>query len=148
MLGLRCPEGSIVKIFSPPCIKSTRCFRVVVIPSSNCLEYSLQENCLDWIMFILFGLNVICFGNMLPTFVLYTLMCRKYIGRPFTVKNSPWTKRDISLGPCLEKMKPRSCQVLCSKNTLKVHETWFAISCSYVFLIKVTFVYYMCGYGR
>ena len=73
-----------MKIFSPPpCIRSTRCFRVVVIPSSNCLEYSLQEYYLGWIMFILFALNVICFGNMLPTFVLYTLMCRKYIGRPW-----------------------------------------------------------------
>ena len=37
---------------------------------------------------------------------------------------------------CLEKMTPRSCQVLCSKNTLKVHETWLAIYCSYIFLIK------------
>ena len=81
----------------------------------NPISYSLQENCLGWIIFILFGLNVVCFGNMLPTFVLCTLMCRKYIGRPFTVKNSPWTKRDISLGPCLEKMTPRLCQVLCSK---------------------------------
>ena len=31
----------------------------------------------------------------------------KYIGKPFTVKNSPWKKRDISLGPCLEKMTAR-----------------------------------------
>ena len=67
----------------------------------------------------------------------------KYIGKPFTVKNSPWKKRDISLGPCLEKMTARYGRLLCSKHTLKVDETWFPISCSYVFLIKVTFVYYM-----
>ena len=27
--------------------------------------------------------------------------------KPFTVKNSPWKKRNISLGPCLEKMTAR-----------------------------------------
>ena len=37
---------------------------------------------------------------------------------------------------------------LYSKHTLKVHKTWLHISCSYVFLIKVSFVYYMCDYGR
>ena len=41
-----------------------------------------------------------------PTFVLHTLMCLKSIGRPFTVENLPWKKRDILLGPCLD--QPRS----------------------------------------
>ena len=96
-----CPEGTIVKIFSPPpppCIKSTHCFRVVCIRGSN-----IRCKKIIWVglCFILFGLNVICFGIMLPTFVLYTLMGLKYIGKPFTVKNSPWKKRDILLGPCL-----------------------------------------------
>ena len=41
------------------------------------------------------------FYHVTPTFVLHTLMCPKSIGRPFTVENLPWKKRDILLGPCL-----------------------------------------------
>ena len=44
---------------------------------------------------------------MFLTFVLYTLMCLTYIGRPLlTVKIPLWQKRDILLGPCLENMTP------------------------------------------
>ena len=38
------------------------------------------------------------------TFELHTLMYLKSIGRPFTVENLPWKKRDILLGPCLDNM--------------------------------------------
>ena len=44
------------------------------------------------------------FYIVMPTFVLHTLMCLKSIGRPFTVANLPWTKRDILPGPCLDNM--------------------------------------------
>ena len=44
------------------------------------------------------------FYIVMPTFVLHTLMCLKSIGRPFTVANLPWMKRDILLGPCLDNM--------------------------------------------
>ena len=44
------------------------------------------------------------FYIVMPTFVLHTLMCLKSIGRPFTVANLPWKKRDILLGPCLDNM--------------------------------------------
>ena len=40
----------------------------------------------------------------MPTFALHTLMCLKSIGRPFTVANLPWKKRDILLGSCLDNM--------------------------------------------
>ena len=72
-------------------------------------------------------------------------MCRlTYIGRPFTVKNAPWKKRDILLGPCLDNMTPEEYQLLSSsKHLLKVDETWLPIFYSYVFVIKMTFMYYM-----
>ena len=47
------------------------------------------------------------FGVILPTYVLHTLMCLKYISKLFTVKNPPWKKRDILLRPCLDNMAPR-----------------------------------------
>ena len=77
-----------------------------------------------------------------PTFVLRTLMCLKSIGSPFTMENLQWKKRDILLGPCLDNM------TLSSKHTLKVDETRLPIFYSYVFKIKVTFLNYMCGFGR
>ena len=84
---------------------------------------------------------------MTPTFVLHTLMYLKSIGRPFTVENLPWKKRDILLGPCLDNMTA-GYQILSSKHTLKVDETRLPIFYSYVFKIKVTFLNYMCGFGR
>ena len=83
-----------------------------------------------------------------PTFVLHTLMCLKSIGRPFTVENLPWKKRDILLGPCLDSMTAGQYQILSSKDTLKVDEARLPIFYSYVFTIKVTFLNYMCGFGR
>ena len=65
------------------------------------MEYSLQENFLGGYCVIFFGNNVY-FYILYSTFVLHTLMCLKFIGRPFTVENSPGKKRDILLGPCLD----------------------------------------------
>ena len=93
--------------YPPPCIRSTSCFRVFYITTLNCFEYSLQESYFGWIMCHLFGLNVIYFGIMSPTFLLYTVMCLIDVGRPFTVKNPPLKKRDILLGPCLDNMTAR-----------------------------------------
>ena len=44
---------------------------------------------------------------VMPTFVLYTLMCLKSNGRPFTVENLPWEKRDVLPGPCLDNITLR-----------------------------------------
>ena len=38
--------------------------------------------------------------------------------------------------------------ILSSKHTLKVDETRLPIFYSYVFVIEVTFLHYMCGFGR
>ena len=84
----------------------------------------------------------------MPTFVLYTMMCLKYIDRPCTVENLPWKKRDILPGPCLDNLTLREYQLLSSKHTLNVDETWLFIFDSYVIVIKVRFLYYMYGYGR
>ena len=80
--------------------------------------------------------------------VLYTIMFLTCIGRPFTVKNSPWKKREILLRPCLDNMTAGQYQILSSKHTLKVDETRLPIFYSYVFVIEVTFLHYMCGFGR
>ena len=44
------------------------------------------------------------FYIVMPTFVLHILTCLKSIGRPFTVANLLWKKREILLGPCLDNM--------------------------------------------
>ena len=76
-------------------------------------------------------------------------MCLKSIGRPFTVENLPWKKRDILLGPCLDNMTAGCHQMLSSKHTLKVDETrLLPIFYSHVFVIEVTFLNYMCGFRR
>ena len=75
-------------------------------------------------------------------------MCLKSIGSPFAVENLPWKKRDILLGPCLDNMTAGKYQMLSSKHTLKVDETRLPTFYSYVFVIEVTFVHYMCGFGR
>ena len=123
MLGWLSPEGRMEKYSAPPPPLH------LVHAFFSCrlhwrFKYSLQENYLGWIMSI-----------MLPMFALYTLIGLKYIGKLFTVKNSPWDKRAISLDPCFEKMTTRLGRLLFSKQTLKVDETWLPISCSYVFLI-------------
>ena len=68
-----------------PCIKSTQCFRVVCIRRSNIRHKKIIRG---GYCFILFVLNVIYFGIMLPTFLLYTVLGLKYIGKPFTARNS------------------------------------------------------------
>ena len=84
MLGLLCPECSIVKTSPPPALGPRVCIRVFFV------SFSLVKN--------------LYFYTVMSTFVLHTLMCLKSIGRPFTVENLPLKKRNILLGPCLDNM--------------------------------------------
>ena len=53
-----------------------------------------------WVNIVSFSLvKDLYFYLVTPTFVLHTSMCLKSIGRPFTVENLPWKKRDILLRP-------------------------------------------------
>ena len=88
------------------------------------------------------------FHTVMSTFVLHTLISLKSIGRPFTVENLPWKKRNILLGPGLDNMTAGLYKILSSKHTLKVDETRLPIFYSYVFVIEVTFLNYMCGFRR
>ena len=103
MLGLLCGEGSIVKIFSPPAL--------IHALFSCCLhkkfKYSLQENCLGWIMFNF------CWFKRYIFWYYVAYVCIVYIDgfkvhykviyyEKFTVEET----RHFSW-PCLEKMKPR-----------------------------------------
>ena len=69
MLGLLCPECSIVKVFTPPpALRSCVCICAFYKTTLNCLEYSLQEKCLGWI-----SCHFLCQKN------LYFLYCDVYI---------------------------------------------------------------------
>ena len=50
MLGLLCPEGSIMKIFTPPALGPRVDF--VCFTTLNCFQYSLQENCLGELIYM------------------------------------------------------------------------------------------------
>ena len=105
MLGWLCPECSIVKIFSPPpCIRSTRLYSCVLQNKFKLLGIFAARK-MFWVDIVSFSLvQNLYFYIVMPTFVLHTLMCLKSIGRPFTVANLPWKKRNILLGPCLDNM--------------------------------------------
>ena len=58
-----------------------------------------------WVDIVPFSLvKNLYFYIVMPMFVLHTLVWLKSIGRQFIVANSPWMKRDILLGPCLDNM--------------------------------------------
>ena len=86
-----CPEGIFVKVFNPPALGPRVDFVYFTITALNCFEYSLQENCLGWIIWHFWAKMVPNLAFTLATFVLYTLMCLTCISRPFTVKNPPFS---------------------------------------------------------
>ena len=92
-----CPEGSFVKVFNPTAL----CPRVDFVY----LHYNFK---LLWIFAArkLFGVDNMAFWGWNDTmFYFYVAyVCLTCIGRPFAVKNSPWKKRDILLGPCSDNM--------------------------------------------
>ena len=61
-----------------------------------------MRQCMGYASFSL--VKNVYFYIVMPTFVLHILMCLRFVGRPFTVENSPGNKRDILLGPCLDNM--------------------------------------------
>ena len=104
MLGLLCPECSIVKIFNPPPALGPRVVFVYFAKQLQLLGIFAARK-MFWVDIVSFSLvKNLYFYLVTPTFVLHTLMCLKFIGRPFTVENLPWKKRDILLGPCLDNM--------------------------------------------
>ena len=103
MLGLLCPECSIVKI-SPP-LHLVHAFVFVYFAKQLQLLGIFAARQMFWVDIVSFSLvKHLYFYLVTPTFVLHTLMCLKSIGRPFTVEHLPWKKRDILLGLCLENM--------------------------------------------
>ena len=103
MLGLLCPECSIVKT-SPPCIRSTRLYSRILQNNFKLLGIFAASK-MFWVDIVSFSLvKNLYFYTVMPTFLLRTLMRLKSIGRPFTVENLPWKKRNILLGPCLDNM--------------------------------------------
>ena len=87
-----------MKIFPPPpCIRSTRLYSCILENNIKLLGIFAARK-MFWVDIVSFFLvKNIYFYIVMPTFVLHTLMCLKSIGRPFTVANLPWTKRDILL---------------------------------------------------
>ena len=94
-----------MKIPPPPsCIRSTRLYSCILQNNFNLLGIFAARQ-MFWVDIVSFSLvKNLYFYIVMPTFVLHTLMCQKFIGRPFTVENSPGKKRDILLGPCLDNM--------------------------------------------
>ena len=87
MLGLLCPERSIVKISPPLHIRST-CLYLYILQNNFELLGKFAAGKMFWVDIVSFSLvKNLCFYIVMPTFVLHTLMCLKFIGRPFTVEN-------------------------------------------------------------
>ena len=96
MLGLLCPECSIVKYPPPPCIRSTRLYSCILQNNYDVLGIFAARK-MFWVDIVSFSLvKNLYFYMVMSTFVLHTLTCTclTFIGRPFTVENSPWKKRD------------------------------------------------------
>ena len=100
MLGLLCPVCSIVKIAPPPALGPRVCIRVFCKTTSIAWNIPCKKNVLGGYCVIFFGKKLILLSCDAYVCVAY-MMCLKSIGRPFTVENLPWKKRDILLGPCL-----------------------------------------------
>ena len=89
---------------SPPCIRSTRLYSCILENNIKLLGIFAARK-MFWVDIVSFYLvKNLYFYIVIPMFVLHTLMCLKSVGRPFTVANLPWKKRDILLGPCLDNM--------------------------------------------
>ena len=94
-----------MKISPPPCIRSTRLHSCLLENNILKLLGIFAARKMFWVDIVSFSLvKNLYFYIVMPTFVLHTLVCLKSIGRPLTVANLPWKKRDILLGPCLDNM--------------------------------------------
>ena len=106
MLGLLCPECSIVKI-SPPALGPRVCIRRLFVYFAKQLQLLgiFAARKMFWVDIVSFSLV-----NKLILLSCDAYVCIAYIDvpkvhwQPFTVENLPWTKRDILLGPCLDNM--------------------------------------------
>ena len=86
MLGLLCPECSIVKISPPPVLGPHLYIRVFWKTTLNCLEYSLQENVLGGYCVIFFGKKhlllycdaYVCIAFVVPKVHWQTIYCGKF----------------------------------------------------------------------
>ena len=85
---------------SPSALGPRVCIRVFCKTTS--IAWNIRCKKVDIVSFSL--VKNLYFYLVTPTFILHTLTCLKSIGRPFTVENLPWNKRDILLGPCLDNM--------------------------------------------
>ena len=99
MLGVAVSDMQYRENIHPPaCIRTTRLYSCILQNNFKLLGIFAARK--------MFGVDIVSFSLVknlyfyivMPTFVLYTLMCLKSIGRPFTVENLPWKKRDILLG--------------------------------------------------
>ena len=88
MLGLLCPECSIVKTPPPPpCIRSTRLYSCILQNNFKLLGIFATRKPF-WVDIVSFSLvKSLYFYTVMSTFVLHTLMCLRSIGKPFTVEN-------------------------------------------------------------
>ena len=93
-----------MKISPPPCIRSTRLYSCILQNNFNLFGIFAARQ-MFWVDIVSFSLvKNLYFYIVMPMFVLHTVMCLTFIGRPFTVENSAGKKRDILLGPCFDNM--------------------------------------------
>ena len=147
MLGLLCPECSIVKIFTPctrlySCILQNNFSLLGILASIKMFEvgivsFSLVKNLYFYIVMPTFAYIDV------PNVHWQTIYCGK-----FTVEETghfTWAmfgQHNTSITATF------ILSTKLSKHTLKVDETWLLIFDNYVFEIKMRYVCHMCGYGR
>ena len=104
MLGF-CVRNVVSENIPPPALGPRVCIRVFCKTTSIAWNIRCKKNVLGGYCVIFFGKKLILLSCDAYVCIAYIDVPKlKSIGRPFTVENLPWKKRDILLGPCLDNM--------------------------------------------